>query len=518
MKLSIYSTILLYVLLLLPAINVSSQSISINSDYTPEQLVKEVFFGNSTCITVENIMINGKDFGSGEKSFGYFSRQNSDFDIENGIILSTGLISNAMGPNSYIQSTNDSSWNGDTDLENSLGIGSSSFNATILEFDFVANNTNFVSFEYLFASEQYLLNGTQSQCNYTDGFAFLIRKAGTTDYYNNLAVIPNTSTPIKSNTVRGPGGLCDAINAEYFGQYNGNNSATNFNGQTKVLTAETLVSPGEKYHLKIVIADQGNGLYDSAVFLKAGSFVGKKDLGPDLLIATNNPVCEGSSKILDATTAGATSYQWFKDGAALAGETNPLLEVPGSVSNNGIYGVEVNIGGCILKGNVEVEIQQKPSTNYRTFAFCDENLSGGVPVNFSQLDSQIVLNFNSIYTPKYYLNQQDAQNGTDGTKLKDGWLLTADTTIYARIESALGCNPEFGEILLQIGAKTPLITDAVSDNVCDNDLDGNASVNLKNYHTSFTNSSNVNVTYYNSTQDAKNKVNPISENQIINAS
>ncbi|MGZ5284889.1 MAG: choice-of-anchor L domain-containing protein, partial [Kaistella sp.] len=213
MKLSIYSTILLYVLLLLPAINVSSQSISVNSDYTPEQLVKEVFFGNSTCITVENIMINGKDFGSGEKSFGYFSRQNSDFDIENGIILSTGLISNAMGPNSYIQSTNDSSWTGDTDLENSLGIGSSSFNATILEFDFVANNTNFVSFEYLFASEQYLLNGTQSQCNYTDGFAFLIRKAGTTDYYNNLAVIPNTSIPIRSNTVRGPGGLCPAVNA-----------------------------------------------------------------------------------------------------------------------------------------------------------------------------------------------------------------------------------------------------------------------------------------------------------------
>lgn len=518
MKLSIYSTVFLYVLLLLPAINISSQTISVNSGYTAEQLVKEVFFGNSTCISVENISINGRDFGSGEKSFGYFSRENSDFDIENGIILSTGKISRAMGPNSSLQSENASNWYGDTDLENSLGIGSSSYNATILEFDFVANNTNFISFEYLFASEQYLISGSASQCNYTDGFAFLIRKAGTTDYYNNLAVIPNTSTPIKSNTVRGAGGLCPAINAQYFGQYNGNDSATNFNGQTKVLTAETLVTPGEKYHLKIVIADQGNGLYDSAVFLKAGSFTGKKDLGPDLLIATNNPICEGGSKILDANTTGATSYQWFKDGVMIPGAVNPQLNVPGAVSNNGTYGVEVNISGCALKGNVKVEVQEKPALKFGTFSFCDNNLSGNIPVDFAKLDPQIILSLNSVFTPKYYLTKSEALSGTAGTELKNGWPLTGDTKVYVRVESAYGCDPEVGEILLKIGDRTSLLNAAVSDSLCDNDLDGNASVNLKNYITSFTNSSTVNVTYYNSTQDAKNKVNPISENQIINAS
>ena len=520
MRLSIYSTILLYVLLLLPAINVSSQSISVNPDYTPEQLVKEVFFGNSSCITVENIIINGKDFGSGEKSFGYFSRESSDFAIENGIILSTGKISGALGPNSYIQSTKDNplpTWGGDSDLENSLQVDKS-HDATILEFDFIANNTNYISFEYLFASEQYLLDGRIEQCNYTDGFAFLIRRAGTSDYYHNLAVIPHTSTPIKSNTVRGPGGLCPPVNAEYFGQYNDSNSATNFNGQTKILTAETIVTPGERYHLKIVIADQGNSYYDSAVFLKAGSFTGRKDLGPDLIKATNNPVCEGSSKILDATTAGATSYQWFKDGVIILGATNPLLNVLGAAQNSGVYEVQINISGCALKGSIKVEIQEKPLLNFGTFPFCDSNLSGSIPVDFSKLDPQIISSFTSVFTPKYYLTKDGAQNGTDGTELKDGWLLTADTTIYVRIESALGCNPEFGEILLQIGAKTQLIRDAASDNVCDNDLDGSASVNLRNYEASFTNSSQVTVTYYNSQQDAKNKVNPISENQIINAS
>ncbi len=50
------------------------------------------------------------------------------------------------------------------------------------------------------------------------------------------------------------------------------NHPTNFNGQTVVLTAQSDVIPSVTYHIKLVIADEGNYRYDSAIFLGGGSF------------------------------------------------------------------------------------------------------------------------------------------------------------------------------------------------------------------------------------------------------
>lgn len=60
--------------------------------------------------------------------------------------------------------------------------------------------------------------------------------------------------------------------------FNGIEHPTNFNGQTKVLQAQAKVLPGTKYHIKLVIADQGNALYDSAIFLAGDSFKTQKTL------------------------------------------------------------------------------------------------------------------------------------------------------------------------------------------------------------------------------------------------
>jgi hypothetical protein len=59
--------------------------------------------------------------------------------------------------------------------------------------------------------------------------------------------------------VLGPGGRCNENNAQYFGHFNPNGSPISFNGQTAILTAQTDVIPGDSYHIKLVIADQGNG-------------------------------------------------------------------------------------------------------------------------------------------------------------------------------------------------------------------------------------------------------------------
>jgi hypothetical protein len=80
---------------------------------------------------------------------------------------------------------------------------------------------------------------------------------------------------------------------------------------------ESNVIPGRPYHIKLVIADQGNNLYDSAIFLGANSFNVGANLGPDQLIATNNPICEGDTYDLDATIPGLYSYKWFKNNSEI---------------------------------------------------------------------------------------------------------------------------------------------------------------------------------------------------------
>ena len=210
----------------------NAQNISVDEGYTPQDLVEDVLI-NSTCANVFNVSVSGGNFATGEKSFGYFDGTGTTFPFQNGIILSTGKINNAPGPNGYLSDDGGGmGWNGDPDLNDALGL-SNTFNATVLEFDFIPLG-NRISFDYIFSSEQYLSSPSSNQCNYTDGFAFLLKRNGDISY-QNLAVIPGTTTPVKVNTVRGPGTICPPANAAYFDAFNGTNHPTNFNGQTKVL-------------------------------------------------------------------------------------------------------------------------------------------------------------------------------------------------------------------------------------------------------------------------------------------
>ena len=422
MKIRLFFTCILGVFSSITSNFLRAQTISVDTNYSAEKLVREVFFGNqsSSCITLENISISGNIYTHEVKSFGYFNQNGSNFEMSEGILLSTGNVEDAKGPNDARQSLTENSWGGDADLETAINV-QNTYNATVLEFDFTATNSSQVNFEYLFASEQYLRNIDSGSCEYTDGFAFLIKEAGNSDPYRNLAVIPGTNIPIKSNTVRGGGEKCPAINAEYFGHYNHRDSPTNFNGQTKILTAKTEIIPGVKYHLKLVIADQGNGLYDSGVFLKAGSFVGGKDLGTDRLLSVDNALCEGSTLMLDATTSGAT-YQWFKNGILIPGATEEKYEV----NSAGFYEVSID-AGCKLKGAIKVEYAQKPVVLEKSF--CNDNNGNPVSVDLPTLNPQIISNYEPNFKVTYYEDPELTK------PISNTFTYTNDSTIYVRVES-----------------------------------------------------------------------------------
>ena len=235
--------------------SITAQYIQVDDNRTVEDLVENILI-NSSCANVSNISVSGWAFTSGN-SYGYFNGAGSSFPFADGVIISTGRAASAVGPNSNLLSEGPSSWQGDQDLEQAINEGNT-INATVIEFDFLPF-ANKVSFEYIFSSEQYLSNPNPNQCNFSDGFAFLLKEASSSNY-TNLAVVPGTNIPVKIPTVRGSGTICTPANEEYFDAFNGNEHPTNFNGQTKILKAESSVVPGVLYHIKLVIADQGNNL------------------------------------------------------------------------------------------------------------------------------------------------------------------------------------------------------------------------------------------------------------------
>ncbi|WP_421013561.1 choice-of-anchor L domain-containing protein [Flavobacterium sp. PLA-1-15] len=451
--------------------SVSAQYITVDDNASHEDLVRNVLI-NSPCANVSNINVSGWAFGDGN-SYGYFTAGTSTFPFADGVLLTTGRATAAIGPNSGILSDGPTNWLGDTDLENALGIGGSSINATVLEFDFLPL-ANKISFDYIFSSEQYLSNPSQNQCNFTDGFVFLLKEVNGTGGYQNLAVIPGTNTPVKTNTVRGPGTVCPASNENYFDAFNGFEHPTGYNGQTVVMTAQANVTPGVLYHIKLVVADQGNNLYDSAIFLGGGSFKIGKDLGQNRLIASGNPLCDGESYMLDATEPGTNTYQWFKNNVAITGATNPIY----NVTNNegGTYTVEItyNSSTCVSKGEVTLEFSPPVIANQATLVQCDDNNDGVTTFNLIKADSQILDGHPNLSSPIYYANQ------TDATPIANpgSFTTTAPRTIYARASNSYGCFI-FVEVSLEISnnnvpTPAPIIvcddTDGIKDNVYEFDL------------------------------------------------
>ena len=253
--------------------------VQIDTTHTADYLVNEILLGQG--VLAGNVQVKGE-----KHAIALYRDESVQVGIQEGIVLTSGNAYYAIGPNKTPRAGWASGAPGDEDLQK-IARGRT-YDAAILEFDFVTTGEN-LSFDFVFASEEYL---EYVGSKFNDVFAFIVDGPGL--HHANIARLPDRKTPITVNTVN------NKLNAKYHVDNTYENvtdpyiwDARNrkviknkkymakevpprynvqYDGFTTVLTASAKVIPNEKYHIKIAIADVGDGILDSGVFLKGGSF------------------------------------------------------------------------------------------------------------------------------------------------------------------------------------------------------------------------------------------------------
>lgn len=212
---------------------------------------------------------------------GVFETINSTLGLDNGIVLTTGLAASGgigvVGVNggAFMHASTRNNAPGDPSLVQLAG--QTTHDACALEFDVIPQGDT-VKFDYVFGSEEYI-NATCGP--YNDAFAFFISGPGITGT-QNMAQVPGTNIPVTINSINsgipGPSyniSTCNSMGpGSPFTSYfidNDTGSTITYEGFTRVLQAFHAVIPCNTYHLKMVIADGGNYIYDSGVFIRGGS-------------------------------------------------------------------------------------------------------------------------------------------------------------------------------------------------------------------------------------------------------
>ena len=329
-----YFQTLLIVFGLLAATEASAQLV-VDNTLTPQQLVEDILLGQG--VVASNITFTGTNVQRA-----YFDGTNSNIGLPEGVILSSGNVNTAIGPNNAGGAGTGVGGAGDDDLE--LLSGVNSFDAAILEFDFVPTGDS-INFGYVFGSEEYneYVCGTVN-----DVFGFFLSGPGIAGPYTNgaenIALIPGTTTPVSINTVNngtvginGTASNCANIDpnwASYNVYFTDNAAGTSiqYDGFTVVLQARAEVICGETYHIKMAISDGGDGVFDSGVFLEARSF-SSNSIAVEIQTASGS-VEEGGGWIVEGCTPAVITFERPPEA------TDTTLAVPVYLSGSAINGVD----------------------------------------------------------------------------------------------------------------------------------------------------------------------------------
>lgn len=292
------------------------------------------------CVEIFDLTFTGPP-----EAFGAFTYSGNELGIEEGMIMSTGNAVSAIGPNEQSAVTTQFYTPGDPDLNNLTEY--LTFDACIIEFDFLAPSDNLLACEFVFASEEYPeFIGSM----FNDIFGFFISEPyedifGDLDpnfsqELQNIAYIPGTDLPISINNVNPTNNPdyyidnCSQTNNEEL-QYvaaNYEGSDIEYDAFSVPISLEANIKKDVLYRLKIAIADGSDPKFDSSLFLKSNSF----DSGVNAEIG--NITQNGLTVSFENNSLGSDFLWNFGDGN-YSNEENPTH----TYSAPGVYEITLDV-------------------------------------------------------------------------------------------------------------------------------------------------------------------------------
>lgn len=238
----------------------TAQLTTLDSPADVEAFVEALADCSDGACVLSDISYTGSPVASGIASLnpGHYVAQ--QFGNEVALILTTGGadLATELG-NTDDGSTTNTNTPGDPDLD--ALIPQSTQNAAVLEFCVTYAQPGNVTFQYIFASEEY---NEFVDSSFNDVFAFFI---------DGVNVATFNGSPVSINNIN------NGMNSEAFEDNDPSDNAfppipTAYDGITILLQTQFApVLPGQKVTVKLAIADAGDSNLDSAVYLRGSSFV-----------------------------------------------------------------------------------------------------------------------------------------------------------------------------------------------------------------------------------------------------
>ncbi|WP_010520728.1 T9SS type B sorting domain-containing protein [Aquimarina agarivorans] len=443
--------LLLYFCFFVSILDLQAQTLTVDDTQNVSQLINTSLFevaGTCEPSFNESSPINGSSEPTPIASFGAFSASgNSGFDLSEGVVLATGRVSQANASTAGI-GDGTVTWGGSSDYENALGLSAdTTFNATEIEFDFLALQNNIV-FDYVFASDEYA-SGSANFCYNNDGVVILIKETGSSSPFRNIALTPdNRPVTVANIHEEGVGATpetsCPAENEALLANGGARSPSTqiNYTQYIQTLSANTNTVLGTDYTVKIIIADGGDSFSDSAVFIQKIVNELSLDLGKlEGSVFTPGDINDCSSTVTlspEQTFPASAQYLWTSSANPNLSERTQTI----NVSESGTYTLSVQLNAsCAIEASIAVNLADTNQGNEMTpLSECVATTATSAVFDLQVKDSEALMGRDTASTVTYFANLAEAESDS-GTAIENPNSYTASTNdiIYVTVVEPSGC-------------------------------------------------------------------------------